>query len=313
MERVAALTGATGFIGRELMYVLRAQGWHVRALTRKPPLPDTRTSGIDWIEGDLDNSKSLATLTEGVDAVFHLAGAIKAPNRQHFDHVNRQGVANIAAATHMQAPNARFIMVSSLAARAPHISDYAASKAAGEAVLEGFPDMDWTIIRPPAVYGPGDMEILKIFKPLKYGIAVLPGGTANRVSLIHARDLCTGLIALVDTSTAKNRILTIADGKENGYSPGDIIAMGAEILKKSPRLIAAPKIMLSAAALLNQGFSALIGATPILTVGKVRELYHEDWVCNAPGVVDVCSWRPEISAQKGLEETLLWYQKRKFL
>ncbi len=131
---LVAVTGATGFIGRHLIAALVQAGWRVRLLLRREP------SGAEWrqstpevVAGSLDNEAAVARLVEGVDAVIHLAGLIKAARRADFFAVNEQGVARIARATKQLSPDAHFLLVSSLAAREPLLSDYAASKRAGEA------------------------------------------------------------------------------------------------------------------------------------------------------------------------------------
>lgn len=309
MTRVAALTGATGFIGQELLRQLLQAGWTVRALTRRPA--DTAAAkGVTWIRGDLDSPLALAELVEGSDVVIHLAGAVKARGRSQFFEANAAGVAAMTQATRSKAGSAHFILVSSLAAREPHLSHYAGSKAAGEDTLRKAAGLNWTIIRPPAVYGPGDLEILKILKSLRYGIGFLAGKPQNRLSLIHVRDLCTGIIATLGQEQAYGRLLHIDDGREGGYTLAEIMTIGARALKKKPSFIRLPRLAFVLAAGANQGFCRLTGRTPMLTLGKVRELHHGDWVCNGDKVSDVCAWRAGLDAETGLRETIRWYRAK---
>ncbi|HXV73768.1 MAG TPA: NAD(P)H-binding protein, partial [Sphingomonadales bacterium] len=163
-----ALTGATGFVGAAVLDAALVQGYRVRALTRRPQPPHPN---VEWIAGDVFNGAALQTLFAGADAVFHAAGAIKAKNAAGFMAVNRDGVKNAIAAA-KNAGVRRFALVSSLAAREPHLSPYAASKCAGEDVLkENGEGISWTIVRPPAVYGPRDREILRLFRAMNWGIA----------------------------------------------------------------------------------------------------------------------------------------------
>ena len=163
---LAAVTGATGFIGRHLVAELHRAGWRVRLLLRREPdvaewrdLPPPQV-----VAGALDDDAALERLVEGADVVIHLAGLIKAARRRDFLAVNRDGAAAMARAVERVAPGARFVLVSSLAAREPQLSDYAASKRAGEgAVLEVLGSRA-TVLRPPVVYGPGDRETLVFFQ-----------------------------------------------------------------------------------------------------------------------------------------------------
>lgn len=309
MTRVAALTGATGFIGQELLHQLLAAGWSVRALTRRPQ-PQDDGKNLAWISGDLANPNALEKLVDGCDVVIHLAGAVKARGRAQFFEANAAGVAAMIEATRKAANKAHFVLVSSLAAREPHLSDYAGSKAAGEESLRQTTRLDWTIIRPPAVYGPGDLEILKIFKSLKYGVGFLAGRPENRLSIIHVRDLCTGIIATVGKEQAYGRLLHIDDGREGGYTLAEILTTGARILEKKPRHIRLPRLAFALAAGVNQGFCRLTGRTPMLTAGKVRELHHADWVCGGDKVSDVSNWRARFDVETGLRETLGWYREK---
>lgn len=315
MARIAALTGATGFIGQELLRQLQDNGWHVRALTRRTlapdDAPDSADANVTWIKGDLSSPAALHELVEGSDVVIHLAGAIKARNRADFFDANAVGVTAMIEATAARAANAHFILVSSLAAREPGLSHYAASKAAGEkAVTQATAAANWTILRPPAVYGPGDFEILKLLKSLKFGLGFTAGAGHSRLSMVHVRDLCAGIIATIGVQPAFGRLLHIDDGCEGGYTLGEILTVGAQILEKTPRLVRVPRLALISAAGLNQGLAKLTGGVPMLTLGKVRELCHDDWVCHGEMVWDYTDWRPDIKASAGLAETLAWYRDR---
>src|SRR5438105_3133565 len=173
-----AITGGTGFVGSHLLTAARAQGYQVRALTRgwRPPQP-----GIVWVEGALDRPDSLIALCSEADAVIHIAGLINAPDRAGFEAVNVGGTAATLDAAHA-AGIRRFIHISSLAAREPELSDYGWSKARAERVVAAS-GLDWTIVRPPAVYGPGDRETFELFRMAKRGLVALPPG--GRFSVIH--------------------------------------------------------------------------------------------------------------------------------
>ena len=166
---VLAVTGATGFVGRHLLRLAREAGHPLRALTRgwRPP-----EEGIDWIDGALDRPDALAKLVDGADAVIHIAGLINAPTRAAFEAVNVGGTANMIDAARAIGVR-RFIHISSLAAREPDLSDYGWSKAKSERVVAAS-GLDWTIVRPPAIYGPGDRETFELFKMARRGFVALP-------------------------------------------------------------------------------------------------------------------------------------------
>ncbi len=185
-----AITGGTGFVGSRLIALAVEAGHQVRALTRRRAGGAERIS--TWVAGDLRDTAALARLCEGADAVIHVAGVVNAPNRAGFAAGNIEGTRNMLAAAE-GAGVRRFVHVSSLAAREPGMSDYGWSKAEAERLVEDSL-LDTAMVRPPAIYGPGDMEMLELFKLAKRGIALLPPG--GRLSVIEVGDLGRLLLAL---------------------------------------------------------------------------------------------------------------------
>ncbi len=142
-------------------------------------------------------------------------------------------------------------MLSSLAAREPNLSWYAASKRAGEALLAQRPDLDWVILRPPAVYGPGDREMLPVFQAMARGIAPVPGAATARISLIHVTDLVTAVIACLASGAARGQTLTLCDGKADGYDWRDMADLVAAVWGRKVRLWQVPRWLLDSAAWAN--------------------------------------------------------------
>ena len=163
------MTGATGFVGGATMRDAVAAGWHVRALTRRP---QPERAGVTWIMGALDQAASLAEMAAGSDVVMHIAGVVNVPTRAAFEAGNATATANVVDAAR-GAGVTRFVHVSSLAAREPGISNYGWSKERAEAVVQDS-GLDWTIVRPPAVFGPGDTEMLDLFRMARRGLMLIP-------------------------------------------------------------------------------------------------------------------------------------------
>ena len=185
MNKIAAVTGATGFVGKHMVRHLTRQGYQVRALTRRAQLP---LDNVDWVEGTFHDADALSRLIAGTDVIFHIAGAIKARNFAEFAAINRDSVTSLLQALPEEQPLPHFVLLSSLAARERYLSHYAESKRQGEEVLfdHAPAGLDWTVIRAPAVYGPGDYEILKLFKSLKWGFSLVPGSKKQP----HLPDFC---------------------------------------------------------------------------------------------------------------------------
>ena len=181
---ILAITGGTGFVGASTIDRALATGHQVRALTRRAQ-PSRR--GVTWVTGALDDDDALARLVEGGNAVLHIAGVVNA-DRAGFVAGNIEGTRAMLAAT-AQAGIARYIQVSSLSAREPALSIYGWSKAEADALVMAS-DHDWTVVRPSAVYGPGDMEMRDLFRAANLGLALLPPpGVMSAVAVGDLADL----------------------------------------------------------------------------------------------------------------------------
>src|SRR3954471_8075699 len=206
-----AITGGTGFVGSHLIDAALAAGHEVKALTRRE---QRERDGVDWVLGDLSSRDALEWLVGHVDAVIHVAGTISGHGAAEFEIGNVAGtLAMLAAAT--AGGVHRFVHVSSLAAREPKLSLYGASKARAEALVESS-GLDWAIVRPPAVYGPGDKETLELFRMAKRGQIYLP--PAGKLSLIHVDDLAELLLALTGHGALGKAVVEPDDGREGGWT-----------------------------------------------------------------------------------------------
>ncbi|PKP74318.1 MAG: hypothetical protein CVT84_09050, partial [Alphaproteobacteria bacterium HGW-Alphaproteobacteria-6] len=190
-----ALTGATGFVGGHLLKLLADPDASaaVRALARpRAGRQPGQHAALAWVTGDLDQPAALADLCAGSDVVIHLAGATKALHGTGYHAVNAAATARLVRAA-AEAGVRHVIHLSSLAATRPGVSDYAASKAAGEvAARAAAAGMALSILRAPAVLGPGDGATRPLFAMLARGWLVVPGGGARqaRFSAIDVGDLC---------------------------------------------------------------------------------------------------------------------------
>jgi nucleoside-diphosphate-sugar epimerase len=305
MKGPIALTGSTGFVGQHLVKMLTDAGFSLRLLVREGP----RTCGFGSAEvilGSLNDDAALDRLVSGASAVIHLAGAIAAPDRAQFFAINTGGTENLAKAA-IAAGVGRFIHVSSLSAREPGLSDYAASKRAGEDVLGMLKPECLLIVRPPVVYGPGDRATLPLFAQLTRRIAFIPGTRQARFSLLFVEDLAKFLLdRLADDSQG---LIEIDDGKPQGYDWSDLLMIAAEVEGRKARAVFLPQWLLEALAWPVSRLGALFKLGIPLTPGKVRELYHRDWVVRAT--------YPQSQGLKqfaeGFRLTIAWYREQGWL
>jgi len=260
------------------------------------------SQGVTLVEGDLDDRAALQRLVTGAAAVVHAAGAVRGSSQQDFDHINVTGTDHLLAAVTAQNTPPRLLLLSSLAAREPGLSWYAASKRAGESLLDSHPDLDWLILRPPAVYGPGDKEMLPVFQAMARGVAPVPGDTAARISLIHVRDLVAAVIACLRSEAARHQTMTLCDGKVNGYDWREMADLVAAVWGRRVRLWQVPRWLLDGLAWANVHSARLTGRSPMLTPPKLRELRHRDWVADNGLITATTGWEPSIGLRQGLEQ-----------
>jgi uncharacterized protein YbjT (DUF2867 family) len=301
--RTLAVTGGTGFVGQHLLRLALAGGYDVRALTRgwKPPEDE-----IAWVDGALDRPETLAKLCAGADAVIHIAGAINAPDRGGFEAVNVGGTANMIDAAR-KAGVRRFVHISSLAAREPELSNYGWSKAKSERVVAAS-GLEWTIIRPPAVYGPGDRETLELFKMARRGLVALPPG--GHFSVIHVADLCRLILAVLDDHDSWSETYEPDDGREGGWEHRHFAKVLGSVYGRRAITLAMPRFVMRAASRLERLFRR---GKAKLTADRVRYYCHPDWTAAPDHRPPARLWHAEVSTPTGLKETAEWYRAEGWL
>ncbi|PZU11681.1 NAD(P)-dependent oxidoreductase [Sphingomonas sp.] len=292
-----AVTGGTGFVGSHLIDLALARGHRLRALTRRP---QPAREGIVWVEGALDRPESLGALVEGCDSVIHVAGIINGSD-EDFRRGNVLGTeAMIDAAT--RAGIRRFIHVSSLAAREPGLSAYGRSKAESEesVIASGG---DWTIIRPPAVYGPGDREILELFRLARSGVVPLPPG--GSLSVIAVSDLCRLLLDCVDAHASITHLYEPDDGHQGGWSHVEFARMIGRAIGRRVLPLSVPARILRWVAAAD---GRIRGSGAKLTPDRVAYFCHPDWTISPARRPPEGLWRPQLDTAQGLAETAAWYK-----
>lgn len=298
---VFAVTGGTGFVGAHLLRIAAEQGHAIRALARRA---QPATQGVDWIAGDLS---SPGALCQGADAVIHIAGVINAATPAGFEAGNVEGTRTLIAAA-KAAGVRRFVHVSSLAAREPALSAYGASKARSEEVVAAS-GLDWTVVRPPMVYGPGDRETLALFRMVKAGFAALPA--RGRFSMIHVDDLARALLALVDAPASHGLVLEPDDGVAREHA--ELPALIGKALGKRPLVARLPGSALKFGAAIDTALSKLRGQLPKLSHDRARYLSHPDWTARREAMLALGVWAPQVDAATGIAETAEWYRTQGWL
>jgi nucleoside-diphosphate-sugar epimerase len=201
----------------------------------------------------------------------------------------------------------RFVHVSSLAAREPKLSLYGASKARAEELVYGS-GLDWAIVRPPAVYGPGDRETHELFRMARLGLMLMP--PKGRVSLIHVDDLARLLLALAAPAAPSTILIEPDDGKPGGWTHREFARTLGEAVGTRPAIVSFPGILLRVAARADQ---LLRREKAKLTVDRAAYFSHRNWVVEPKRACPPDLWRAEINTAQGLAATADWYREQGWL
>ncbi len=321
------VTGATGFVGINLVRKLIEKGYAVTCLVRSTS--DTRALAKMPIRlqlADLGNAAGMRKAVTGIETVYHVAGAIKAANRDAFFQTNQIGTRQLLEALSESSGIRRFVHVSSLAAAGPSsdgtgltedyppkpISWYGESKLAAEAeVLRFAKAFHVAILRPSAVYGPGDRETLLIFRMIQRGCLFTPGRFTRRFSLIHVDDLADALILAGELSIASGEVFFIS--REEIYTWDEVGRTIAQELAKTYRRIAFPPLIAKMAGFAGDLWAGITKRPSTVSSQKVRELLHPCWLCNTTKARKLLGFSPQINLQDGMRSTVEWYRNHGWL
>ena len=299
-----AVTGATGFVGQAVLDKAAQLAQPLRALTRRDQKP---RHNVEWIAGDLFKRDALKRLVTGTEAVIHIAGVVNAPDAEGFEAGNVTGTLEIIEAA-VAAGVPRFIFVSSLAARQPNLSAYGASKAKAEKIVAAS-GLDWTIVRPPAVYGPHDREMLDLFKAAKWGVVPMPPN--GRASMIHVTDLARLLLALLPGGEDVTRqVFEPDDGRADGWTHREMGRAIGRAMGKRPWV---PHLSKPTLLKLSRIEKRLRGDKAKLTEDRVNYMTHPDWVCHPDRYPPSNRWTPHVVTREGLKDTADWYRAQGWL
>jgi nucleoside-diphosphate-sugar epimerase len=332
----ALVTGANGFIGQHLVRTLLSRGDAVRAMVRRESTGEAlKTAGAEVVVGDVTRPDTLQAAIDGVDVVFHLAGLVKALHSDELFAVNEQGVRNVAQACARRTSPPVLVLVSSLAAAGPAppghprtesdpaepVSNYGRSKRAGELVAVEFSrQLPVTIVRPPVVFGEGDMASMLLFQPIaRHGVHAVPGLKRRNVSLVHADDLSEALrLAAVNgqrvdpDGAAAAGCYFVADDHHPDYDElGRLI--GEAVGRRRVLIVRTPDWMGRCAGAASELVSRLRGRPAIFNIDKMREASAGSWVCSADRIRNELGFHVARPLADRLRQTAAWYVRQGLL
>jgi dihydroflavonol-4-reductase len=322
------VTGATGFVGSNLVRALSQKGYSITCLVRKTS--DTRAlqkESVRLIIGNLDDATAIREVGRSIDTVYHLAGAIKAANRRQYFQTNQLGTRRLLETLAEMNPGLnRFVHVSSLAAAGPcidgqsrteeqkpdPISWYGESKLAAEEEVLRFREVfPVTILRPSAVYGPGDRETLLIYRMIRRGCLLTPGRHQRRFSLIHVDDLAAAGIRAGERDTPSGEIFFLS--RPESYVWEEVGRAIALALGKHYRQVSLPRGIAVAAGLAGDLWAKTTGWPASVNSQKVKELLEPCWLCDSTKAQTHLGFSPIIDLEDGIRQTARWYRSQGWL
>ena len=314
------LTGGTGFLGRHVARVLIDEGWALRVLARQSASAEIALAElpVDIVLGDIARDSDLDAAARGCHAVVHLAGVVAARTLEEYRRVNVRGTERLVQAARRSAPEAFFLYVSSLAAVGPAragrpvregdeprpVSWHGASKLEAEEVVRREWPGPWIVLRPGAVYGPGDRGLLVYFQLAESGWLPVPAGLSRfQVAHVNAVALAVGRAVVRPDLAGRRGFLCDPES----IRMRDFAAAVAGLRRPPARLLNLPHGLVriaGVAATLRQTLTRRAGA---FNADKAREILAGDWICDGDPMRRDLGLPPPVPLAEGLRETREWY------
>lgn len=320
-----AVTGGTGFVGSHLVDTLCDAGVEPRVLVRNPAAPRWIAGRrVQWTEGSLHDHDALRRLVAGAGTVLHLAGVVRAASAAEFDRGNREGTAALVGAVLDAAPAARIVHVSSLAAAGPSpepeglgpeapprpLSAYGRSKLAAEAAVTALGGRRWwSVLRPPAIYGPRDTDVLQFFRMAKLGWMAVPAGE-RWVTVAHVADVVRAILAAA-SGRGRHRVLHLGEAAPRRLD--DLLVALAAAGGVRARVVRVPPAVLAAGGAAGSLLQRLGLRRVALTADKARELIARHWTARTADSLAELGLDAGVPFEQGAAATWAWYRQRGWL
>jgi dihydroflavonol-4-reductase len=326
--RTVIVTGGTGFIGSHTVEQLLADGFRVRCLVRPRQINLRWLQGlpVDFVKCDLLNSTSVLESIQDAEYIIHIAGTTKAKHKSEFYTGNVATTNNLLFAASQMKNLKKFCFISSLTAVGPSatgiplnekalcnpITAYGKSKLEAELLCHNYSDkLPIVIIRPPAVFGPRDTDILELFKWVSHGVKPVLGSSAKTLSLVYAPDLAKGIIRATLHEKTAGETYNIADPII--FTFASIMDYLATFVHKRTIQVHLPKGLVYSMAGITQ-FISFWGKKPaVLNIEKARDLLQTHWVCDPRKIQDHIGFQTSTSIYDGVDKTFRWYKDKGWL
>ena len=328
MKKRVLITGASGFVGYHLIEEALSNNLDVFVAVRKTSQVDhLKHFNITYTYPNLGNLIELKKelKEKQYDYIIHAAGVTTARSAEEYNTINAEYTFNLAAAAKATDINLKaFVLISSLAAVGPlntltgiiteemiprPITAYGKSKLLAEEKLKSISSLNYTILRPTAIYGPRDKDIFIFFKQLKFGIEPYIGGEEQKLSFIYVKDLVH--VAIKSLYTSDQRTYNLSDG--NFYSRYELAAIAKNVLNLKTVKFHLPVNFVRLIAFVSEKVGSLNNKAAVLNSEKLQELMAVNWSCEIEKAKYDLGYYPLYNLDAGLTETLNWYKTNKWL
>lgn len=327
MKKKVLITGATGFLGFHLLYEAEKRGLETYAAVRKrSEVAHIKELVDEFVELDYTSVKKLQdTLSRyGFDYIIHAAAMTRSKKTEIYEMVNVQFAENLGLAASRQINLKSFVFISSLAAIGPvsfnttritenntmsPVTRYGESKKKAEEKLTSIVNLPLTVLRPTAIYGPREKDLLVLFKTILGGLDVYIGSSPQKLTFIHAEDAAKAVLEA--SISEKNGFYNLTDG--NVYSRYDIADTINNFTGRKGLRLHLPLALVKGLATVAELLYTFSENYPVLYRERINEVTAENWDCDISAAKRDLHFNPKYNLETGLAETLDWYKKEKWI
>ena len=296
----------------------------MRCLVRqsRPDLGWIKNLPIEVVRGSYYDVDSLKAAARDADYVLHIAGVTKAKRPGEYHDGNVLATKNLLEAVLSDSCLKKFTFVSSLTAAGPSpdgsplredspsapITPYGVSKLEAETICQLYATkVPIVILRPPAVYGPRDGDILEVLRWVNRGIEPVFGTRSKQLSLLYGPELARAIIEATLSERTTGETYYVADPIV--YPLTEALAIAAKILARHTIKVRLPSLLLYTIAGISEFATSFSRAPATLNVEKARDLLQTHWVCNPEKFESHTGFRNRVSLDEGLKATISWYKE----
>lgn len=320
------VTGGTGFIGSTIVDKLIENGFNVYCIVRKNSnLQWLSNKKVELIYSDFSNLDEIFQKFNQINYIVHVAGIIAALSPNEFYKINSELTYKlINSFTSFSKNPIKFIYISSQTVGGPAksllkpitendtpnpLTNYAKSKLKAEEYIINYKDrINYTILRPAAVFGERDSGILQIFQLVKNGFGTIIGLKDKYLNLIYAEDLAVATINSINSSLANNQIYYIAG--EEKFTWDYLLTQIKNSLKKDKIIkIRVPDSIVLILGYLNGIKAKIVNKPEIFTYEKAIDFTQNYWICNTSKAREQIDLKTDRKIEDLLKKTADWYMQ----